>query len=62
MSPEKTDRRIGDPIAAGTVDASPQIDPFRTIRPMRAYGRGPLGVGYTPRRDGRRTRYRFSVS
>jgi hypothetical protein len=41
---KKTDRRIGNMIATGRVDALPQFDPFHTIRPirtMRTYGRVP---------------------
>jgi hypothetical protein len=31
---KKTDRRMGNMIATGTVDALPQFDPFHTIRPI----------------------------
>jgi hypothetical protein len=32
---KKPDRRIGNMIVTGTVDALPQFDPFHTIRPIR---------------------------
>jgi hypothetical protein len=35
LKKKNTDRRIGNMIATGTVDALPQFDPFHTIRPIR---------------------------
>lgn len=55
---KNTDRRIGNPIAADAVDASPQIDPFHTIRPIRTYGRAYLKG---PVSDSIRRRFSFCV-